>query len=55
MLPTASTIFCNKVLRELVSGALNSHELSGPHEVYLMTQIDKCRLKLVTPKYAAGL
>ena len=48
-------LFCNEVLRELVSGALNSHELSEQHEVYLMTQIDKCRLKLVTPNYAAGL
>ena len=49
------SLFCNRVLRELVSGPLNSHELSEQHEVYLMTQIDKCRLMLVTPNYAAGL
>ena len=47
--------FCNEVLGELVSGALNSHELSKPHEAYLMTQIDMCRLKLVAPDSAGVL
>ena len=47
--------FCNEVLGELMSGALNSHELSKPHEAYLMTQIDMCRLKLVAPDSAGVL
>ena len=47
--------FCNEVLGELMGGALNSHELSKPHEVYLMTQIDMCRLKLVAPDSAGVL